>query len=195
MEAALANTTQFLMAGLLLDLQKLKLEAEIRLIDLEGEKLRFEIDFMYPAQLIKLEQEGLLIAAQILLANAQVLKTNAEILKIEAEILMLESQKLLIDAQILKINQEILFMQAKVQTELANTTENFTPGSVIGRQTTLLKAQQLGFAGELHAKVSKLHGDYAAVYESVNELGVVGLTGLAIGTDATAIATQIGTLS
>ena len=195
MEAALTNTTQFLMAGLLLDLQKAKLEAEIRLIDLEGEKLRYEIDYMYPAQLIKLQQEGLLIMAQIELAEAQILKTQAEIDKINAEILMLESQKLLIDAQIDKINQEILFLTAKIATEWANTKDDFEPGSVIGRQTTLLKAQQLGFAGELHAKVSKLHGDYAAVYESVNELGVPALTNLAIGAAATAIADHIGNLS
>jgi len=195
MESALSNTSQFLIAGLLLDLQKAKIEAEIRLIDLEGEKLRYEIDYMYPAQLIKLEQEGLLIAAQIRLADAQVLKTEAEVDKIEAEILMLESQKLLIDAQIDKINKEIEFLTAKIKTEKANTEENFSPGSVIGRQTTLLKAQQLGFSGELHAKVSKLHADYAAVYESVNELGVAALTGIAVGTDASGIASTIGNLS
>ena len=195
MESALANTSQFLIAGLLLDLQKQKIEAEIRLIDLEGEKLRFEIDFMYPAQLLKLQQEGLLIAAQIKLADAQILKTEAEIQKIAAEILMLESQKLLIDAQINKINKEIEFLTAKIATEWANTTENFVPGSVIGRQTTLLKAQQLGFSGELHAKVAKLHADYAAVYESVNEKGVAFLVPEASGTEASDIADKIGNLS
>lgn len=174
MEAALSNTTQFLIAGLLIDVQRAKIEAEIRLLDLEGEKLRFEIDFMYPAQLIKLQQEGLLIEAQIRL-------TEAQILKIEAEILLLESQKLLIDAQIRKIDQEIIFLQAKTETELANTTENFAPGSVIGRQTALLKAQQLGFAGELELKISKLHADYAAVFESVKELDISQLTDSATG--------------
>ena len=195
MESALTNTSQFLIAGLLLDLQKAKIEAEIRLIDLEGEKLRYEIDYMYPAQLLKLQQEGLLIAAQILLAEAEVLKTEAEIDKIRAEIELLILQEALIAAQIRKIDKEIEFLTAKIATEWANTTGGFSPGSVIGRQTTLLKAQQLGFSGELHAKVSKLHADYAAVYESVNELGVVALTGLAIGGDATGIATQIGNLS
>ena len=178
MEAALTNTSQFLIAGLLLDLQKQKIEAEIRLIDLEGEKLRYEIDFMYPAQLIKLQQEGLLIEAQVRLADAQILKTQAEIDKINAEIALLVLQELLINAQISKINKEIEFLTAKIATEWANTKDGagvFTAGSVIGRQTTLLKAQQLGFSGELYKAVAKLNSDYAAVYESVNELGVTGL--------------------
>jgi hypothetical protein len=172
MEAALSNTTQFLMAGLLLELQKQKIEAEIRLIDLEGEKLRYEIDYMYPAQLIKLQQEGLLIEAQVRLAEAQILKTAAEIEKIHAEIALLVLQEALIAAQILKIEKEIEFLTAKIATEWANTTEGFLPGSVIGRQTTLLRAQQLGFAGELHLKVAKLSADYQSVYESVNEAGI-----------------------
>jgi hypothetical protein len=186
MESALTNTSQFLIAGLLLDLQKQKIEAEIALIELEGEKLRYEIDFMYPAQLIKLEQEGLLIAAQVLLAEAQVLKTEAEIDKIRAEIELLILQEALIAAQILKIEKEIEFLTAKIATEWANTVDGFDPGSVIGRQTTLLKAQQLGFAGELQVKISKLHADYAAVYESVQESGVDQLTLIATGTSEAA---------
>jgi hypothetical protein len=191
MEAALSNTTQFLMAGLLLDLQKMKIEAEIRLIDLEGEKLRFEIDYMYPAQLIKLEQEGLLIAAQVRLAEANILKTRAEILKIEAEIALMVLQEALIAAQIDKIEAEISFINAKILTEMANTTTNFTPGSIVGRQTNLLRAQQLGFSGELHHKVAKLHADYQAVHESVNELATPKLPASADGSEATAIAIKI----
>lgn len=169
LEAVLGNTTQYLLGGLLLEEQRLKIKAEIKMIELEQEKLRFEIDYMYPAQLIKLEQEGKLIEAQVDLANANILKTQAEVTKIEAEILMLESQKLLIDAQIEKINAEILYINAKIKTEEANTSENFTSGSLIGRQTALLKAQKLGFAGDLYIKQAKLHADYAAVIMSVLE--------------------------
>lgn len=169
LESVLANSTQYLLGTMLLEQQRLKIAAEIKLLNFEGEKLRFEIDFMYPAQLIKLEQEGLLIASQIRLSDAKVLETEANINKIEAEILMLESQKLLIDAQILKINQEILFLQAKVKTEEANTGDNFTAGSVVGRQTALLKAQRLGFSGDLYIKQAKVHADYAAVWMSVIE--------------------------
>lgn len=169
LEAVLANSTQYLLGIVLLEQQKLKLEAEIKMLELEAEKLRFEIDYMYPAQLIKLEQEGLLIEAQVRLAEANILKTEAEIRKIDAEILMLESQKLLIDAQIDKIAQEILFLQAKIKTEKANTENNFTVDSLIGRQTALLKAQKLGFSGDLYIKQAKLHADYAAVWQSVQE--------------------------
>ena len=194
MEAVLANSTQYLLGVLLYEQQKEKIEAEIKLLDLEGEKLRYEIDYMYPAQLIKLQQEGLLIEAQVALAEANIIKTEAEIRKIEAEILMLETQKELIAAQILKINAEIDFIEAKIQTELANTTENFTSGSVIGRQTTLLQAQQLGFAGDLHHKVSKLHADYQSVWQSVNELDTAEsalLQGEATGADAAGVADSI----
>ena len=225
LEAVLANSTQYLLGIVLLEQQKLKLEAEIALIELEGEKLRyeidyvyplkvaqlelenqklaidveklrFEIDYLYPAQLIKLQQEGLLIEAQVRLADANVLKTNAEVDKIEAEILMLESQKLLIDAQIDKIVQEILFLQAKIKTEEANTSKNFSTDSLIGRQAALLQAQKLGFAGDLYIKQAKLHADYAAVWQSVQETtNTPTLVGDAMGTAASTVAGNIAAIS
>lgn len=170
LESIMANTTQYLLGIVLLEEQRLKLQAEIALMELEGEKLRYEIDYMYPAQLIKLQQEGLLIESQIRLSDAKILETEANIRKIEAEILMLESQKLLIDAQIRKIDQEILFLQAKIKTENANTDETIADdGSLVGRQIALLKAQRLGFAGDLYVKQAKLHADYNAVIMSVLE--------------------------
>lgn len=192
LEAVLANSTQYLLGIVLLEQQKLKLAAEIKMLELEAEKLRFEIDFMYPAQLIKLEQEGILIAAQVRLAEANILKTEAEIRKIDAEILMLESQKLLIDAQIDKIRKEIEFLTAKIKTEEANTGEGFTAGSIIGRQTALLKAQKLGFSGDLYIKQAKLHADYAAVWQSVQENdNEAALVGDAQGTKAYDVAGDI----
>lgn len=170
LESVMANSTQYLLGTMLLEQQRLKIAAEIALLTLEGEKLRYEIDYMYPAQLIKLQQEGLLIESQIRLSDAKILETEANIRKIEAEILMLESQKLLIDAQIRKIDQEIIFLQQKVLTERANVDDaGIDPGSVIGRQTALLKAQKLGFAGDLYIKQAKVHSDYAAVWMSVIE--------------------------
>lgn len=199
LEATLANSTQYLLGVLLYEQQKEKIEAEIKLLELEGEKLRYEIDYMYPAQLIKLQQEGLLIEAQVRLAEANILKTDAEIRKIEAEILMIETQKQLIAAQILKINAEIEYIDAKILTELANTTKNFSVDSVIGRQTALLQAQTLGFAGDLEHKVSKLHADYQSVwvttYEPDSESGVATLQGTATGSDASDVADSIKLLA
>jgi len=195
LESVLANSTQYLLGVMLYEQQKEKIEAEIKLLELEGEKLRYEIDFMYPAQLIKLEQEGLLIEAQVRLAEANILKTAAEILKLEAEILMLETQKELIAAQILKINAEIEYIDAKIQTELANTSMNFSGDSVIGRQTSLLQAQTLGFAGDLDHKISKLHSDYQSVwvttYEPDAESGSATLQGMATGTSVDADASGV----
>ena len=197
LEAVLGNTTQYLLGGLLLEEQREKIKAEIKMIELEADKLQYEIDYMYPAQLKKLEQEGLLIEAQVALAQANILKTQAEIDKINAEILMLESQKLLIDAQIDKINAEIEYINAKIKTEKANTEENFTTGSLIGRQTALLKAQRLGFAGDLYIKQAKLHADYAAVWLSVQEdegVSVLPPTSDAAGEPAKTVAGLIGSI-
>ena len=170
LESVMANSTQYLLGTMLLELQREKIAAEILLLELEGEKLRFEIDFMYPAQLIKLQQEGLLIESQIRLSDAKVLETEANIDKIRAEIELLKLQEDLIAAQIDKIRQEILFLKAKVKTENANTDDTgVKPGSVIGRQTALLKAQRLGFSGDLYIKQAKVHADYAAVWMSVIE--------------------------
>jgi hypothetical protein len=191
LESVMANSTQYLLGTMLLEEMRLKIQAEIKLIELEGEKLQFEIDYMYPAQLIKLQQEGKLIEAQVRLAEANILLTDAQILKIYAEIDLIKLQEQLIDAQVRKIDKEIEFIDAKIKTELANTVVNFDAGSIVGRQTDLLRAQTLGFSGELYHKVSKLHADYAAVYESVNEQQIPALTGLAAGYDAKAVAAQI----
>ena len=123
----------------------------------------------------------MLIEAQVRLADANVLKTTAEIDKINAEILFLASQKLLIDSQILKTNAEILYIDAKVKTEKANTERNFTSDSLIGRQSGLLEAQKLGFSGDLYVKQAKIHADYAAVWQSVQEDPTVPILS---GTDA-----------
>ena len=54
LEAVLTNSTQYLLGTVLLEMQKLELAAKIKLIELEGDKLQFEISYLYPAQLIKL---------------------------------------------------------------------------------------------------------------------------------------------
>jgi hypothetical protein len=140
MEAALNNSTQFLLGTMLLEEQREKMRLEAinlalqgEVLELQKEKLRFEMDYLYPAQLIKLEQEGLLI-----------------------------------EAQVEKINKEIEYLTAKIQTELYNYTEG--AAGLIGRQMALLTAQKLGFAGELEIKVSKLHADYQAIWQSVQEV-------------------------
>jgi len=77
----------------------------------------------------------------------------------------------LINAQTDKVNKEIEFLDAKIQSELANTDETIAdPNSLIGRQINLLRIQGLGFAGDLEAKAAKLHADYDSVFQSVQEV-------------------------
>ena len=83
----------------------------------------------------------------------------------------MDAEIALINTQIDKINKEIEFLDAKILTELANTDETIAdPGSLVGKQAALLTAQKLGFAGDIRTKTSKLHADYASVFQSVQEV-------------------------
>jgi hypothetical protein len=83
-----------------------------------------------------------------------------------------------------KIDKEIDFMDAKIQTERANTEAGVAQaGSLIGKQISLLTAQRMGFAGDIRSKMAKLEADYAAVFQSVQEVeGQISL-----GTAATSL--------
>jgi len=144
MEAVLANSTQYLLGIMLIDEQRAKLVIEAGILELQEEKLQFEIDEILP--LTKL-------------------LTQAQIDKIAAEISLMGKQET-------KIDKEILFLTAKINTEDANvnaTAAGVVANSIIGRQMELLRAQKLGFAGDLEVKAAKLHADYDAVYQSVQE--------------------------
>jgi len=86
----------------------------------------------------------------------EVIKTNAEID--------------LINAQIGKISKEIEYITQKIVTEVANVdSTGVDPASIIGRQTDLLYAQKLGFAGDIRNKAAKMYADYDGLYMSVLE--------------------------
>lgn len=77
----------------------------------------------------------------------------------------------LIESQISKTAQEILFLIQKTKTELANIDgSSVSATSIIGRQMSLLKAQQLGFAGNIETQVTKYHADYDGLFQSVQEI-------------------------
>jgi len=142
-EAVLANATQYLLGILLLDEKRDQLIQQTELIEEQARQSSYETDFILPQTLLKLQQETALLAAQILLTNAQTAK----------------------------VNKEIEFLDAKILSELANTDETIAdPGSLIGRQTNLLRIQGLGFAGDLEAKAAKLSADYDSVFQSVQEV-------------------------
>lgn len=168
MESCLQNTTQYLLGILLLDEKQDQLIAQTdltiqqtKLAEVETAKAQYELDVLMPLQAQKLEGEIALLAAQVLLTNAQTEK----------------------------VNKEIEYLTAKIVTERANTEDIADPLSLIGKQIALLTAQRIGFAGDIVTKTAKLHSDYDAVFQSVQELG----TQYPLGDDAqTAIAKAEG---
>lgn len=188
--SVLQFTTQYLLGVMLIDEQKAKLLADIELVDVQRSKvevekemlelqkaeLRYRIEELLPLQKqqlelqnLKIQQDGLLVAAQITLTNSQVDK----------------------------IAKEIEFLTAKILTEQANTQSGIAAAdSLIGRQMSLLAAQKLGFAGDLQVKSAKVYADYDAVVETVNENGVADLSTAAttLLDSATTTAAAIGGL-
>lgn len=142
MEAALGNSTQYLLGSLLIEEKAAQLAAEIEKIREETRQIEFQTDHLLPAQLEKLNAEIELLGAQLLLTQAQTLKTE----------------------------KEIEFLDAKILTEKANVDETIADlGSLVGRQIDLLRIQGLGFAGDLEGKAAKMHADYDSLFQSVNE--------------------------
>ena len=98
----------------------------------------------------------------------------------------------LIVAQTDKVRKEIEYLEAKILTELANTDATIADtGSLIGKQISLLTAQRIGFAGDIKTKTAKLHSDYAAVYQSVQEV----FDDVLLNVDAKAAITAADTLA
>jgi hypothetical protein len=149
-EAAMQSATQYLLGMLLIDEKR-------RGQDLANQKLEYELEVLLPAQYDKLLVETDLLKAQI---N----KISKELEKMTAEISLMGKQE---D----KLDKEIEFLSAKIMTERANTEAGIAEaGSLIGKQLSLLTAQRMGFAGDIRAKLAKLEADYAAVYQSVQEV-------------------------
>lgn len=142
-EAVLQNSTQYLLGLLLIDEKR-------RGQDLQNQKAEYELEVLLPAQHAKLLKE------------IEVMDKQIE--KIDAEISLMAKQEQ-------KIDKEIAFLDAKIQTERANTEAGIAAAeSLVGKQISLLTAQRLGFAGDLHTKVGKLYADYDSIYQSVQEV-------------------------
>ena len=142
-EACLTQSTQYLLGLLLIDEKR-------RGQDLNNQKAEYELEFILPAQYDKILKE------------IEVMDKQME--KIDAEISLMGKQEE-------KIDKEIEFLTWKIETEKANTQSGIAAAeSLIGKQLSLLTAQRLGFAGDIHTKVAKLYADYDAVYQSVQEV-------------------------
>lgn len=173
----------------LTEAQKAEVESKMELIDLEREKLRFQIDFIYPLEKQKLESEIANLVKQGELIDKQIDKITAEIAhmlaqqelwdrqeeKILAEIAQLTASTALTLEQIDKIAAEIALINAKTSTEDAQLNDHPGNGGLMGKQKDLLTAQKLGFAGDLYMKSAKMYADYTntviAIYEPITEAG------------------------
>lgn len=198
MQSVLQNCTQYLLGTMLIQEQRDKsaaetsliqkqeerIEIEMEMLQLEKEKLKFQIEQLFPLEKQKLDLEVEKVRQEGLLIDAQIRKIDAEIdhllaqealmvkqgLKLDAEIDMLIAQETLMAKQADKIDKEIEFLGWKIASEKSNTVDGAAdPGSLIGKQISLLTAQKFGFAGDIKTKMAKLHADYYSVWESVVE--------------------------
>jgi len=197
-DSVLQYSTTYLLGIMLIDEQKAKLDADVSLtakqeeeidakiafVELEKQRLEFEIEQLFPLQKIKLQAEIDLLGKQEALIDAQILKVTEEITTMQAQVTLWVKQGL-------KIDKEIDFLTAKIVTENANTVAGVAAAnSLIGRQMSLLAAQKLGFAGDIQVKAAKLHADYDAVFQSVQEVPAAAtLGGNAIGVISSALST------
>lgn len=143
--------------------QQEKIDGELAFIELQEAELRYRIEQLLPLEKQRLELEVSKIQQEGLLIEAQIRKINADILFLDAQTTMMEKQAA-------KIDKEIEFLTAKIATEWANTTDGAQ--GLIGRQMELLVAQKLGFVGDIQVKVAKVYADYDSVVESVGETGL-----------------------
>jgi len=165
------NTTQYLLGTLLFKDQQEKMAAEISLTETQEKKIEVDIELVELQKLqLKYEIENIL-PLQATKLQAEIDLIDANELKVDAEVVHMTAQQALWTKQGLKIDKEIEFLTAKIVTENANTQAGIANAdSLIGRQMTLLKAQRFGFAGDLQVKSAKLHADYDAVFQSVQEV-------------------------
>jgi hypothetical protein len=165
-----------------------EVDAKLALIELEREKLRFQIDKLFPLEVLKTEAEIANLQKQGELIDKQIEKLDADM-----------AHLLLVQAQTDKVEEEVLLIREKTKTEKANTDSSVgDSGSLVGRQRTLLAAQKLGFSGDLFMKAAKMHADYDSTYLSVLEptedAEVLGNTATIFGNNAAGVAAQIENL-
>jgi hypothetical protein len=190
-----------------------EVDAKLALIELEREKLRFQIDKLFPLEVLKTEAEIANLQKQGELIDKQIEKLDADMAhllaqqslwtkqeqQIDKQIESAGFQDLLVQAQTDKVEEEVLLIREKTKTEKANTDSTVgDSGSLVGRQRTLLAAQKLGFSGDLFMKAAKMHADYDSTYLSVLEptedAEVLGNTATIFGNNAAGVATQIENL-
>jgi hypothetical protein len=188
MEFAMSNSTQYLVGMALASAQKAKIAAEIAVLELEKEKLRFQIDYVLPMELKKLENESLLLELEREKLRYQIdyiFPLEVKKLEFEAERLRLEGQRVLNEAneiaaripltnaqtrQILetlpytieKTAAEANLVRAKYMSELVQPDIN-------RKQVELLEQQRRGFIRNAEQQAAKIIVDTWSVSKSVDE--------------------------
>lgn len=144
MEAAMANTTQYLIGSALLEVQKLKIEAETKLIDLQRDKLNFEIQELLPLQRDQLQLENDKLTLEVRVVELQRDKLDYEIKHImPLQKLQIEWQNKQIEANIRKIDFEIdkLFPLQERKLQLEIDKFNYEVTELLPLQKAQLKYQ------------------------------------------------------
>lgn len=177
MEAALANTTQYLTSNALLEEQRLKLLAEIDLAKantdiakLNLEKAKYEMEYLLPLQKAQLEFQNKKLEAEIPLIQYQIDKIDADIGLVKeqttGQTVSNDSAQWTLDnllpGQLNKITAEINLLSQKTKTEIsqiADVIDGHPVGGVIGKQIELFEEQRLGFKRDAQHKIAKLYTD------------------------------------
>ena len=180
MEAALANTTQYLLGNALLDVQRRKIEAEILAIEaerekteLERDKLQFEINELLPLQKQQLQLQVDKLAAEIPLIQAQIDKIYAETDLIHTQDATAKwnlthlspLEKIKLDAEGKLINQRYKSEIAQIST----IVDGKPISGAIGKQIELHEQQRISFIRDTEHKLAKLMTDAWAVDKTVDE--------------------------
>jgi hypothetical protein len=159
MEFAMSNSTQYLVGMAVAEAQKAKIAAEIALLQLEREKLRYQIDYILPLEVkkLELENERLRLEGQRVLneANeiaARIPLTNAQTRQI------LETLPYTIE----KTAAEANLVRAKYMSELVQPDIN-------RKQVELLEQQRRGFIRNAEQQAAKIIVDTWSVSKSVDE--------------------------
>jgi chromosome segregation ATPase len=152
-----------------LDQEIINLGSQKLLIDQQRANLVDEL-LTNALQRDKISQEIINLAAQLPLIQAQISEMNNRVTLVAAQIRKIDAEILSEQATRDRIAQEILLMQAKVQTEKAQTQDNMVGGqSVLGKQIALYQAQADGFKRDAEQKAAQILVDSWKIRRTTDE--------------------------
>lgn len=100
--------------------------------------------------------------AQVAIANKELELKEQELILAAEQIVKIKAEVKLLDKQSIKTDSEIALLNAKVNTELGQTSDNINAG-IVGAQRRLFEAQTQGFTNDYEYKKTKTKADIYSV--------------------------------